>query len=400
MDYGDICLEYGTVALLLVAEDGSSGLGQGSQISLLVLSLRSGEVVRRLHVGAGSVAVLAISRKAIVIVSRLLPCHTLQLTGQSISQPTPSLIILCPSTLEPTHSAITDLPADSRISLPTFAVSGRLLAYATSEPPTHPGPDRLGSIVTAKSLSPRSPSNSRTKQSVPMQNSTSGQNVLNSAVGIGGGVARGVWAGIKMGAQAASRATNGRLATSAPAHGSLGIAALDAPGLGDEESESRSLDDSSSLLDEVVGGSGLDFRPGPNRGGEWIKIIDICASSDSRTKTRTIAHFRLPSRTNPALDARSRPPSDLHHSSSSVTHLAFSPDGTSLFAAPADGRSFHLLEIHPSGPVSSGTQAGEGEVWHMYELRRGNTAAAVSEVKWSQDGRWVGVATGRGTVRK
>lgn len=69
MDYGDLCSEHGTVALLLAAEEGPSGPSPPSQLSLLVLSLRSGEVVQKLQIGAGSAAALAISRKAIVIVS-------------------------------------------------------------------------------------------------------------------------------------------------------------------------------------------------------------------------------------------------------------------------------------------------------------------------------------------
>jgi hypothetical protein len=83
-----------------------------------------------------------------------------------------------------------------------------------------------------------------------------------------------------------------------------------------------------------------------------------------------------------------------------VTHLAFSPDGTALFAAPADGRSFHLFEIHPHNTSSQNQSEVQGEVWHLYELRRGNTVSEVVEVNWSSDGRWIGVATGRGTVRK
>lgn len=199
-----------------------------------------------------------------------------------------------------------------------------------------------------------------------------------------------------MGAQAASRATNGRLATSAPTHGSMGFATLDTPA-GDEETESRSLDDSSSVLDEAVetgrSPSSPETRQTGIRGGEWIKVVDLQAGA----KPRTIAHFKLPhTRPYTSLESRSRRRSDAGHSDY-ISHLAFSPDGIRLFAAPADGRSFHLLDIHPASPAGS---ASEGEVWHMYELRRGNSAAAVSEVQWSQDGRWVGVATGRGTVRE
>jgi hypothetical protein len=291
-----------------------------------------------------------------------------------MSQPTRSLLFSDSTTLEPLRPSLTDLPSTSRLSLPTFALSGRLLAYTTSDPPRHTGKDGLGTLITSSSISSRPPQN---RQQTPPKT------VINSAVGIGGGVARGVWAGIKMGAQAASRATNGRMATSAPTNSTLPHDNGDV--------ESRSLDDS-SVLDESttsvdppspLRGSGSDSSL--KQGGEWIKIIDLSHS-------RTIAH------TVPTVTTGTRRFSETGHSA--VSHLAFSPDGTTLFAAPVDGRSFHLFEIHPQSTSPENQSEIQGEVWHLYELRRGNTASEVVEVNWSPDGRWVGVATGRGTVRK
>ena len=197
-----------------------------------------------------------------------------------------------------------------------------------------------------------------------------------------------------MGAQAASRATNGRMATSAPTHSTLPHE--------DGEVESRSLDDS-SVLDESTPVEPSSPSPSPSRvsgsgsslkqGGEWVKIIDLITS-------RTIAHFRLPPSRHsvPNVTTRSRRVSDTGHSA--VSHLAFSPDGTTLFAAPAHGRSFHLFEVHPDTASPQNPGEVQGEAWHLYELRRGNTVSEVVEVNWSSDGRWIGVATGRGTVRK
>jgi len=301
-----------------------------------------------------------------------------------MSHPTPSLLLFHPTTLDPLHPTLTDLPSTSRLSLPTFVLSGRLLAYTTSDPPRHTGKDGLGTLITSSSTPSRPP---QTRQQTPPKN------VINSAVGIGGGVARGVWAGIKMGAQAASRATNGRLATSAPTHSTLPHE--------EGEVESRSLDDS-SVLDESTSVGPPSPSPSPLRGsgsnssmkqgGEWINIIDLSHS-------RTIAHFRLPPSRHsvPNVPTSTRRFSETGHSA--VSHLAFSPDGTTLFAAPADGRSFHLFEIHPHMPPQNQSEV-QGEVWHLYELRRGNTVSEVVEVNWSSDGRWIGVATGRGTVRK
>jgi hypothetical protein len=303
-----------------------------------------------------------------------------------MSHPTPSLLFFHPTTLEPLRPSLHDLPS-IRSPLPTFALSGRLVAYTTSDPPRHTGKDGLGTLITSSSTPSRPP---QARQSTPPKN------VINSAVGIGGGVARGVWAGIKMGAQAASRATNGRLATSAPTNSTFPQENGDA--------ESRSLDDS-SVLDESTtsvdppspsssplreSGSNSSMKQG---GGEWIKIIDLSHS-------RTIAHFRLPPSRHsvPNVTTGTRRFSETGHSA--VSHLAFSPDGTTLFAASVDGRSFHLFEIHPQTTSRGNQSEVQGEVWHLYELRRGNTVSEVVEVNWSSDGRWIGVATGRGTVRK
>jgi hypothetical protein len=187
------------------------------------------------------------------------------------------------------------------------------------------------------------------------------------------------------------------MATSAPTHSTLPHDNSDV--------ESRSLDDS-SVLDESITSveppspspsssplRGSGSNSSMKQGGEWIKIIDLSHS-------RTIAHFRLPQsrHTVPTVTTGTQRFSETGHAA--VSHLAFSPDGTTLFAAPADGRSFHLFELHPHATPTQNQSEVQGEVWHLYELRRGNTVSEVVEVNWSSDGRWIGVATGRGTVRK
>jgi WD40 repeat protein len=198
-----------------------------------------------------------------------------------------------------------------------------------------------------------------------------------------------------MGAQAASRATNGRMASSAPTRSTF---FQETPGE-EGEVESRSLDESSVLdFDDSPSSSTMPLSPSPSRpdmsvkGGEWIKIVDLRASG-----MRTIAHFRLPPSRHTVPNIQNRRHSENGHSS--ISYLEFSPDGTTLFASPVDGRSFHLFDIHPSASSETLKNGVEGEVWHLYELKRGSTVSEVVEVKWSGDGRWVGVATGRGTVR-
>jgi hypothetical protein len=160
-----------------------------------------------------------------------------------------------------------------------------------------------------------------------------------------------------MGAQAA----NSRLAKSAPAEG------LSREG----ELESRSLD-----ADTGTEGSSADRA-------QWIKVVDLGGSSAPRSSSeikrpirpRTIAHFKLPARL---------------YRPTSIACLSWNGDGTQLFAATADGRTFHVFRIQP------GAQYGdEGEVLHLYELNRGNTVGRVKEIVWDEAGRWIGVATER-----
>ena len=84
-----------------------------------------------------------------------------------------------------------------------------------------------------------------------------------------------------------------------------------------------------------------------------------------------------------------------------VSYLSFSPSGNQLFAAASDGRVFHIVDVHPAGALKLGVRgACKGEVWQLYELRRGSTAASVCEVTWDRECRWIGVGTGLGTIRE
>lgn len=164
-------------------------------------------------------------------------------------------------------------------------------------------------------------------------------------------------------------------------------------------------------------------------GGEWIKVVDLFpqrASEPQETiatqssepssssahpaasgfnKPVVIAHYRLSSlfSFSPALSPQasrlSRQPSN--PGQQTVSHLKFAPSGTQLFAASSDGRAFHLVDLHPAGAIKPGAKTEcKGEAWHLYELRRGTTAATVNDVAWDKDGRWIGVGTGRGTIRE
>lgn len=296
--------------------------------------------------------------------------------------------------MEPLLEPIIDLPNNDRTGLPIFALSGRLLAYATSEAVRSPGAEGNGSLVTARTTTRLRSSTSDGVMKIRSHSSNAGPSenaLLTSAVEIGGGVARGVWAGLKMGAKAA----NNRLAKSAPT-GASGIFAVHEQEDLAEETDRRSLGDSST--------SNEAGPSSPRPESIWIKVIDLGPAFGPDTEavdrvSSTIAHFRLPLAQ--SLISPLSPNAHLNlspgRSPSSVCHLSFSPDGTKLLAAPSDGRTGHILDIRPSGPTTGNKG---GEVWHVYELRRGNTSADICDVSWSEDGRWIGIGTDKGTTRK
>ena len=327
-------------------------------------------------------------------------------------------------TLSALCSPLFHLPINPNTGLPVFALAGRLLAYATSVPSARPGPEGLGSLVTAQStrrpqLFSSSNELSQATQSLSMSETTQGA-ILASAVEIGGGVARGVWAGIKMGAKAANQARNNQLARSAPVEASGSLA--------DIESEEHASTESRSLEEEdILTNTVNDVREREETGGEWVKIVDLqprarqtsSASFRGSKVSQTSGHFSLSSSTLPQPDVIAHfrsPPSKSHVPTSTevsrnrtgaasrshirpIALLSFNPLGTQLLVAPDDGKAQHLYEIHPAGAGSSDQGTG-GEVWHLYELRRGSTSAKVIQINWGRDGRWIGVQTGRGTIRE
>ncbi|WVR08661.1 hypothetical protein IAU60_005719 [Kwoniella sp. DSM 27419] len=379
-------------------------------LALVLLDLQTGVAVRRIELGIGSAAAVHVSPRVIAI---------------TVSHPTPTIHLLHPATFEPLPlSPITSLPCNPSTALPILSLSGRLIAFATSEPPAITGADGLGSIVTASSTRAAAPRSAPAFTQGDQRSSSSTGNVqgalLTSAIEIGGGVAKGVWAGLKMGAQAAHRARNTRLARSAPTDTSSALA--DEESEGGMETESRSLDDSSVFEDQVM--------PETPVGGEWIKVLDVFArglghdpatGSDRRfpknangesqsnavhpderesQALRIIAHFRLPTAAlvMPAEASGARALSTKDRGRS-VSYLSFNPEGTKLLAAAAHGRVSHVLDLHPVGFDRNGLRGAiQGQVWHLYELRRGHTTASVKHVEWDTSGRFVGVSTDRGTV--
>lgn len=77
-----------------------------------------------------------------------------------------------------------------------------------------------------------------------------------------------------------------------------------------------------------------------------------------------------------------------------ITGLIWSADGTSLIVSPEDGRVVRVFHIRPSPLLSPLTPSP----WHTYNLRRGRTSGTIEGISESRDGRWVGVSTRQRTV--
>ncbi|EJT48259.1 hypothetical protein A1Q1_02727 [Trichosporon asahii var. asahii CBS 2479] len=327
--------------------------------ALVLLDLTNGKAFRRLDLGTGAAARVTSSARVIMLLT---------------SHPTPSVYLL-DSGLKVLH-VVHDLPVGADGMLPVASVSGRLAAYATTEPAAVPGSDGLGSVVCAGSTRARSSSDA---SQPPAPQSTQAA-LLNSAVEIGGGVARGLWSGIKMGARAAS-ASHARMAVSAPAE----------RGLGDDDNVSVATSESRSMDDGLGEGGGAM----PRLKGIWVKIIDL------KPEPELIAHFRLPpvrSLISTASGQLQRAPT-VTRKNQPVTFLEFSSDGTRLFAASVGGRAFHVFDVRPrSANAKRNKRAPKGEVWEAYILRRGNTSASVCSATWSPDDRWLAVGTAKGTL--
>ncbi|KAF5385645.1 hypothetical protein D9757_005561 [Collybiopsis confluens] len=103
-----------------------------------------------------------------------------------------------------------------------------------------------------------------------------------------------------------------------------------------------------------------------------------------------------------------------------ISSIWFSPSGTSLLIAPRDGRAVQVYEIKSdplariaeledesepddqskaprSSPLPS-QKASEVSPLHVYNLRRGQTPAVIESADWTSDGRWLAFGTRKRTV--
>ena len=263
------------------------------------------------------------------------------------------LHILSSRTLSPLHTIALATP-------PVFALSLRLLAYASASPISHAHGPPAPTFVA------------RTRDSLG-----------SSVVRVGGEV----WSGVKA-AVAASAAGLGGTDHDEPAWGF-----------------SRSAPAASSAREQWMrpppAADGIrDDTPHARSG--WVTVVDLMpllsgagAGAGAGAGPRRLACF-APFPPEPA----------------GIAHLAFAGVGATpiVCVAPRDGQRVAVFQIRPGGagpgaPATPATAAAREPAvaempWHWYDLRRGVTSARVDSVVWEKTGRWVGVATGRRTVRE
>ncbi|XP_072163285.1 BCAS3 microtubule associated cell migration factor-like [Diadema setosum] len=111
-----------------------------------------------------------------------------------------------------------------------------------------------------------------------------------------------------------------------------------------------------------------------------VTVVDACSLegefnvSDDSPGDGIVAHF-------------------LAHLNEPITAMTFDPSGRLLFTAGAQGHVFHIFRI-----TSHPCRSGLGAVHHLYILYRGDTAAKVQHVSFTNDSRWVAVSTMRETT--
>lgn len=96
-----------------------------------------------------------------------------------------------------------------------------------------------------------------------------------------------------------------------------------------------------------------------------VIVHDVCTG-------KTVAHFR----------AHKEP----------LSYLAFDPSGTLLVTAGAGGYEFNIFQIRPS------SGALHENALPLYTLVRGRTSAAITDITFSNDSRWMAVSTSHGTT--
>lgn len=352
--------------------------------------------------------------------------HRLQSNARQLVLSTSSplaLHVLSATTFEPLpFSPLTDISPSPFDRAPVWDLGqgGRALAYATTRPvvPLHGAarfdrePARPGAGILALRGMFDSDTRAGAEDGYDMQHGTAGGGMGEgrSAGQVGGEVARRVGEGMLKGAKAI---------------GDIGLSywqtrnAPSSPQLEGVDSSAGRNFSKSAPLPSVAG---WERRSSTSSSGALSPKLSMArlssqgASSSATSGTVLVVDLLSSSPTlPPSSSAKSRPRKPSRGAAPilkilahfrpyphPVALLSLSPSSSSILTSSTYGHSFEIFELKPAvrRGVATKVDASDGKVWHRYRLHRGLTAARAVGAEWAEDGRFVGVGTGKGTARE
>lgn len=285
---------------------------------------------------------------------------------------------------------------------PVFALSGRLLAFASphSSADPLPGLDSHSAHVTSG-----------------LRSSVTPGDVGQAAIRFGGTVYSGVKA---LGGLAFNVAKNKAFGDSTPSQSPVsstkstderrgsGISALFKPTQDTRRQRTASpieATEATTMMQSVL--TALPSLPGSSdytsRRITVIDLLPLLTSCEPPTEPEVVTEIVVP---------RSQP----------IAKLSFSSDGTRLAVSSKDGHTIRVYDIHPTckavrrvltgswngldsgytddlrSLIHAGLHPGQFTPVHLYDLQRGRTNAVIENISWNDDMRWVAVGSRKRTV--
>ena len=304
------------------------------------------------------------------------------------------------STTTETNNAVLPINLDeilhsphlTAIPQPIFTLSNRLLAYVSPPPrldSPHEVPSRSPRSATQGTLNDATLKFPLTQAELGVAASKLGVSVLSGMKVLGGMAFSAARAGVTAAATAAERHYSAEVSATPVVPGKFFSRSAPAASGRDNQPrhdghvESNSVQDAAPVLDTPI----VD-RQGPSDDTHHITVLDLAPlrSSSSSGPTRVAEFFA----------GKEQP----------ISLLQFSQDGTMLMVATSGGQTMKVFQLRPaptgvrhlSGASSIHNTTSLDSPVHMYDLRRGRTSAVVDSLTWAHDGRWVAVATEKGTV--
>lgn len=355
----------------------------------LVYSLRSHVVVKSIKLP--SLVSFTASRDFVVLSTTQPPAlHVLssRTFASLYNIPSSSLVTFAHHTSSLTSEApiVSSLPVDqtlhssqSVIPRPIFSLSNRLLAYAA--PPPKPE-----SPLESPSRLPRTGSQSSDDGTIKFP--TTQAELGSAAVKIGGSVLSGMkvlggmaFTAARAGVSAAATAAERRYSADASATGASGKFFSRSAPADSGRDEHRYTQTTGDIAPDIIEPATAEKQE-PVDVAHYITVVDLAPLAvDASQVPARVAEFFV---------GKNHP----------ISLIQFSHDGTSLMVATRGGHTMKVYQLRPArrGRNATGADGGLLPPWHTYDLRRGRTSAVVESLTWAHDGRWMAVATEKGTV--